>query len=311
MSSHESAAQPALAAGRYAPSPSGDLHVGNLRTAVLAWLFARTSGRRFLLRMENLDRTAVGSDQRQIDDLHALGIDWEPPVVYQTDRLDRYRALIDDLTRRGRTFECFCTRREILEAPSAPHSPPGAYPGTCRHLTAEERESKRAAGRPPAIRIVSDVDEFSVVDVLHGEYTGAVDDFVIQRGDGTPAYNLAVVIDDAEQGIDQVVRGDDLLPSAPRQSYLTTLLGHTPPVYAHVPMVLNDKQIRLSKRDGAVTLADLAARGVDTATVLDHIAASLRLAEPGEHVTLADLAQRFDPTKLPTQPWILTDDEWI
>ena len=310
MSAHESAAQPALPAGRYAPSPSGDLHVGNLRTAVLAWLFARTSGRRFLLRMENLDRTAVGSDQRQIGDLHALGIDWEPPVVYQTDRLARYRAVIDDLTTRGRTFECFCTRREILEAPSAPHSPPGAYPGTCRHLTAQQREDKRAAGRPPAIRIVSDVDEFSVVDILHGEYTGAVDDFVIQRGDGTPAYNLAVVVDDAEQGIDQVVRGDDLLSSAPRQSYLTTLLGHTPPVYAHVPMVLNDKQIRLSKRDGAVTLADLAARGVDTATVLDHIAASLRLAEPGEHVTLDDLAQRFDPTKLPTQPWILTDDEW-
>ena len=150
MSSHESAAQPALAAGRYAPSPSGDLHVGNLRTAVLAWLFARTSGRRFLLRMENLDRTAVGSDQRQIDDLHALGIDWEPPVVYQTDRLDRYRAVIDDLTMRGRTFECFCTRREILEAPSAPHAPQGAYPGTCRDLTPEQRAEKIAAGEADA-----------------------------------------------------------------------------------------------------------------------------------------------------------------
>lgn len=310
MSAHQSPVDPALPAGRYAPSPSGDLHVGNLRTAVLAWLFARTSQRRFLLRMENLDRTAVGSDQRQIDDLHALGIDWDPPVVYQSDRVQRYQSVIDELTARGQTFECFCTRREILEAPSAPHSPPGAYPGTCRHLTDAQRDEKRASGRPPAIRIIAEVDEFSVLDILHGEYTGAVDDFVIQRGDGTPAYNLAAVVDDAEQGVDQVVRGDDLLSSAPRQAYLTTLLGHAPPVYAHVPMVLNDKNIRLSKRDGAVTLADLAARGIDTATVLDHIAASLNLADPGERVTLVDLARRFDPTRLPTKPWILTDDEW-
>ncbi|MEP9393049.1 tRNA glutamyl-Q(34) synthetase GluQRS [Gordonia sp. VNK1] len=297
-------------AGRFAPSPSGELHVGNLRTAVLAYLFARTTGRRFLLRMENLDRTAVGADARQIADLRSLGVDWEPPVVYQTDRLGRYREIIDGLRAAGRTFECFCTRREILEAPSAPHTPPGAYPGTCRHLTPIERDRKRASGRPPAIRIIADVREFTVTDVLHGNYTGAVDDFVIQRGDGAPAYNLAVVVDDAEQAIDQVCRGDDLLSSAPRQAYLATLLGHAPPTYAHVPMVLNRDGVRLSKRDGAVTLADLAARGVDAATVLDHIAASAGLAEAGEHIDIATLAERFDPAVLPREPWILTADEW-
>ncbi|MEN2514634.1 tRNA glutamyl-Q(34) synthetase GluQRS [Gordonia polyisoprenivorans] len=297
-------------AGRFAPSPSGDLHVGNLRTAVLAWLFAHTTGRRFLLRMENLDRTAVGSDARQIADLHALGLSWEEPVLYQTDRLPRYRQIIDDLTATGRTFECFCTRREILEAPSAPHTPPGAYPGTCRTLTVAQREAKRAAGRPPAIRIIADRSTFTVDDVLHGHYTGAVDDFVIQRGDGTPAYNLAVVVDDAEQGIDQVCRGDDLLSSAPRQAYLATLLGYSPPTYAHVPMVLNPDGVRLSKRDGAVTLADLATTGIDAGIVLDHIAVSLGLAAAGEHIDIATLAARFDPAVLPRTPWIVSDLEW-
>ncbi|AFA75721.1 glutamyl-tRNA synthetase GltX [Gordonia polyisoprenivorans VH2] len=284
--------------------------MGNLRTAVLAWLFAHTTGRRFLLRMENLDRTAVGSDARQIADLHALGLSWEEPVLYQTDRLPRYRQIIDDLAATGRTFECFCTRREILEAPSAPHTPPGAYPGTCHTLTAAQREAKRAAGRPPAIRIIADRSTFTVDDVLHGHYTGAVDDFVIQRGDGTPAYNLAVVVDDAEQGIDQVCRGDDLLSSAPRQAYLATLLGYSPPTYAHVPMVLNPDGVRLSKRDGAVTLADLAATGVDVGIVLDHIAVSLGLAAAGEHIDIATLAARFDPAVLPRTPWIVSDLEW-
>ncbi|MGV9859325.1 tRNA glutamyl-Q(34) synthetase GluQRS [Gordonia sp. NPDC003425] len=314
MSSPDRSAAPASvdvsAAGRFAPSPSGELHVGNLRTALLSWLFARTTGRRFLLRMENLDRTAVGADRGQIDDLHALGVEWDPPVIYQSDRLDHYRAVIDGLRARGRTFECFCTRREILEAPSAPHTPPGAYPGTCRHLTDTQRAEKRASGRAPATRIITDVTEFAVTDALHGEYVGAVDDFVIERGDGTPAYNLAVVVDDAEQGIDQVVRGDDLLSSAPRQAYLCTLLGHRPPIYAHVPMVLNENHIRLSKRDGAVTLTDLAARGVDAASVLDHIAVSLGLAARSERVAPADLVARFDPATLPREPWILTDAEW-
>jgi glutamyl-tRNA synthetase len=297
-------------AGRFAPSPSGELHVGNLRTAVLAWLFARTTGRAFGIRMEDLDRTAVGADQQQLADLAALGLDWDPPVIYQTDRQAVYQSVIDTLRDAGRTFECFCTRREILEAPSAPHAPQGAYPGTCRDLTPAQRAERRAAGRPPAVRLRADTDVFTVDDELHGTYTGAVDDFVIQRNDGTPAYNLAVVVDDAAQGIDQVVRGDDLLSSAPRQGYLATLLGHTPPAYAHVPMVLNAEHIRLSKRDGAVTLSDLAERGVTADDVLSHMASSLGLGDAGETVDTAMLLERFRPAALPRDPWILTDDEW-
>lgn len=298
-------------AGRFAPSPSGDLHIGNLRTAVLAWLFARSSGRRFLLRMENLDRAIGGSDARQLADLNLLGIDWDPatagsPVLHQTSRLDRYRHVVGELRAAGRTFDCFCTRREIRDAPSAPHTPPGAYPGTCRALTDAQRADRIAEGRPPAVRISTDVANFTVTDDLVGNYTGAVDDFVIQRGDGTPAYNLAVVVDDGEQGIDQVVRGDDLLSSAPRQAYLATLLGFSPPRYAHVPMVLNTEQVRLSKRDGAVTLADLAADGVDASTVLGWLAASLGMAAPGERIdSVTQLLDRFDPAALPREPWLV------
>ncbi|MYR07411.1 tRNA glutamyl-Q(34) synthetase GluQRS [Gordonia sp. SID5947] len=297
-------------AGRFAPSPSGELHVGNLRTAVLAWLFARTTGRSFLIRMEDLDRTVVGADRQQLDDLAAIGLDWEPEVAYQTDRLTNYQTVIEHLRDDGRTFECFCTRREILEAPSAPHAPQGAYPGTCRDLTDAERAERHATGRPPAIRLRAEIAHFTVRDILHGDHTGVVDDFVIQRNDGTPAYNLAVVVDDAAQGIDQVVRGDDLLSSAPRQAYLASLLGYSPPTYAHVPMVLNAKHIRLSKRDGAVTLTDLSEHGVTAARVLTHIARSLRLAGPGEMVDLAGLTERFRSDALPREPWILTPDEW-
>jgi glutamyl-tRNA synthetase len=292
-------------AGRYAPSPSGDLHIGNLRTALLAWLFARSTGRRFVLRMEDLDRVAPGAAERQFADLAALGITWDPPVMWQSQRLPDYDAVIDELSRRDLTYECFCTRREILDAPTAPHAPEGAYPGTCRDLTPAQRQAKRDSGRPPAIRLRSAVAEFTVTDAFLGRYTGMVDDFVLRRGDGTPAYNLAVVVDDHTQGVDQVVRGDDLLTSAPRQSHLATLLDISPPGYAHVPLVLNVAGKRLAKRDGAVTLADLAAKGIAPPDVLAIIADSLELAEPGEPTTADALLARFDPAHLPRAPWIL------
>ncbi|GAB08316.1 glutamyl-Q tRNA(Asp) synthetase [Gordonia araii NBRC 100433] len=292
-------------AGRYAPSPSGDLHVGNLRTALLAWLFARSTGRRFLMRMEDLDdRTVDGADARQLADLADLGLDWDPPMLYQSSRRDRYDAVIDSLTAAGRTFDCYCTRREILEAPRAPHAPEGAYPGTCLRLTDDELARRRETGRPPAIRLRTDVDEFIVDDGRHGSYSGTVDDFVLRRGDGTPAYNLAVVVDDAESGVEQVVRGDDLLASAPRQAYLATLLGYEPPAYWHVPLVVNAQGKRLSKRDGAVTLTDLAAQGVSAQDVLDAMARSLNLAAEAESVTAAQLLDRFDPAVLPREPWV-------
>lgn len=284
-----------MTAGRYAPSPSGDLHVGNLRTALLAWLFARSTDRDFLMRVDDLDRVREGAEQRQLADLAALGIDWDGPVSHQSDRLDGYVAAVDDLTARGLTFECFCTRREIQEAPTAPHHPPGAYPGTCRDLTHEQREARRSE-RPAAVRLRADVDTFTVDDRLHGAFTGAVDDLVLRRGDGVPAYNLTVVVDDADQGVDQVVRGDDLLPSTPRQAYLATLLGHPVPTYAHVPLVLNPAGSRLAKRDGAVTWRELTDRGVD---VLALIGESLGLTGS----TPSDMLTGFDPDALPREPW--------
>jgi glutamyl-tRNA synthetase len=285
-----------VSAGRYAPSPSGDLHIGNLRTALLAWLWARRSGRDFLLRIEDLDRVRQGAEQRQLADLRAIGLDWDGAPVRQSERLGLYDAAIARLRDEDRVYECFCTRREILEAPTAPHHPPGAYPGTCRDLTATEREQRRI-DRPAALRLRADRASFTVEDEIHGAYEGAVDDFVLRRGDGVPAYNLAVVVDDADQGVDQVVRGDDLLASAPRQAYLAGLLGSQPPTYVHVPLALNAAGHRLAKRDGAVTLAELSTLGVDVFAV---IAGSLGLAGSTPH----DLLDTFDPAVLPTEPWV-------
>lgn len=286
-------------AGRFAPSPSGELHVGNLRTAILAWLCARSTGRRFLMRVEDLDRARAGAEAEQLRDLAAIGVDWDGEVIRQTDREAYYAEAIGRLTAAGLTYECFCTRREIQEAPSAPHAPQGAYPGTCRNLTAAEREQKRAV-RPAAIRLRSAVTEATVEDVLHGSYTGIVDDFVLRRNDGVTAYNLAVVVDDDAQGIDQVVRADDLLPSTPRQAYLAGLLDMPSPEYAHVPLVLNADGARLAKRDGAVTLADLAAAGVSKDKVRNVLLASVGLPAGSLEKALAV----FDPAVLPREPWV-------
>lgn len=286
-----------MRAGRFAPSPSADLHIGNLRTAALAWLFARSTGRRFLVRVEDLDdRTSPEIGARQVADLAAIGVTWDEPPEHQTTHEGRYQAVVDDLTARGLTFECFCSRKDILSAPRAPHAPEGAYPGTCRELSDSERAQRRdSADRPPALRLRSEVTSYTVTDLLHGEYTGVVDDFVLRRFDGVPAYNLAVVVDDAAQDVDQVVRGDDLLSSAPRQAYLARLLGHQEPTYAHVPLALNVDGKRLAKRDGAVTLAEL---GVEHALTL--IASSLGYTA----TTLDGMLAEFDPADLPREPWI-------
>ncbi|MCY1676782.1 tRNA glutamyl-Q(34) synthetase GluQRS [Pseudarthrobacter sp. SL88] len=286
-------------AGRFAPSPSGELHLGNLRTAILAWLFARSSGRSFLLRVEDLDRARAGAEAVQLRDLAAIGVDWDGAVVRQTARGTLYADAIGRLQAAGLTYECFCTRREIQEAPSAPHAPQGAYPGTCRNLESAELEYRRST-RPAAIRLRADVAEFTVRDVLHGAYTGVVDDFVLRRNDGVTAYNLAVVVDDAEQGVDQVVRGDDLLPSTPRQAYLASLLNIPVPEYAHVPLVVNSDGVRLAKRDGAVTLGDLDAAGVPVDQVRNRLLASLGLP-PGP---LSQALDAFHPARVPTSPWV-------
>jgi len=280
---------------------------------MVAWLFARAAGSRFVMRVEDLDPAACDADvaARQLADLAALGLDWDEPIVWQHEHRDRYAAAIASLESAGRTYPCFCTRREVQQAALAPHgpSPEGAYPGTCRELTEAEQAARRAGGRPAALRLRTGGPTVAIVDRLKGEVEVVVDDLVIRRSDGVPAYNLAVVVDDAAQQVGEVVRGDDLLLSSPRQAFLGELLGLPPVGYAHVPLVLGPAGERLAKRDGAVTLAARAAMGQPPATVRSLLATSLGLAEPGEPVDMAQLIARFDPDRLPSEPWVLSASE--
>jgi len=296
-------------AGRFAPSPTSDLHLGNLRTALLAWLFARSSGRGFLLRVEDLDQArvaaAAGVAARQLADLAALGIDHDGEIVRQSERTALYEAALARLD----VYECYCSRREIADSAQAPHGDGHRpYAGTCRDLTERERAAKRAV-RPTALRVRAAGVTWTAPDELYGPVTGVVDDFVVRRGDGTFAYNLAVVVDDGLQRVDQVVRGDDLLSSVPRQAWLADRLGLATPSYVHVPLAVAPDGRRLSKRDGAVSMLDLRGRGVSAQQILSRIAASLGMAEPGETVTARDLLRRFDPAALPREPWVVTPEE--
>ena len=281
--------------GRFAPSPTGVLHLGNLRTAVLAWLFARSAGSRFLMRIEDLDagRVRPGLADEQLADLAALGIDWDGPVVAQSSRLSLYDAALSALREQRLLYECYCTRAEIREAASAAHGPlpEGAYPGTCLRLSAAELAEKRASGRPPALRVRADGASVAFSDRLLGEVSGVVDDFVVRRGDGAFAYNLAVVVDDADQGVEEVVRGSDLAESTPRQIWLERALGLPEPGYAHVPLVLGPDGSRLAKRHGDVTL-----REVPVERALAWMADSLGYSGAGPREWLVE----FDPWRLPS-----------
>ncbi|HEX2087681.1 MAG TPA: tRNA glutamyl-Q(34) synthetase GluQRS [Solirubrobacteraceae bacterium] len=292
--------------GRYAPSPTGPLHLGNLRTALLAWLFARSAGSRFLMRIEDLDagRVRPGVAEAQLADLAAIGLDWDPPVVTQSERLELYADAIAQLDAGGALYPCYCTRREIHAAASAPHGPlpEGAYPGTCRELTAAQRAERERAGRPPALRLRAGGERVGYRDRLLGPVAAVVDDVVVRRNDGAPAYNLAVVVDDAAQGVEEVVRGADLAETTPRQILLGRRLGVAAPAYAHVPLVLGPDGARLAKRHGAVTLAD---REEPPHEVRGLLAASVGLAAPGETPTMDELLARFDPDRLPREPTVV------
>jgi len=246
-----------------------------------------------------------------LEALAAIGIEWDEPVIHQSDRSAAYAAALAQLP----TYECYCTRRDIREAASAPHVQPGMYPGTCRDLSKEHRALRRlelsAEGRLPAIRLRAEAREWTVSDFYHGEYTGAVDDVILRRGGnlnqaqaGDWAYNLAVVVDDGDFGIDQVVRGDDLLASAPAQAYLAHLLGYQQPEYVHVPLVVNAEGKRLAKRDGAVTLREMVGdadggdgSGEGVQRVVDKLAASLGCPA-------TNLLETFDPRALPREPYV-------
>ena len=289
--------------GRFAPSPTGRLHVGNLRTALASWLASVREGGDVVVRIEDLDRANSSPEHAsgQLQDLRDIGLEVEEAPWRQSERFGAYDAVIAELTGRGLTYPCYCTRREILEAASAPHGPEGAYPGTCRELDGAERRRREESGRPAAIRLRSGGEVVEFDDRLLGRYTGRVDDVVLRRNDGVPAYNLAVVVDDAEQGVTQVVRGDDLAPSTPRQILLQRLLGLPTPEYGHVPLVLGPDRERLAKRHGAVTLDDLRRLGIPPDDVRDELLRSLGLPS----VPLFEAASIFEWERVPRDPWII------
>jgi glutamyl-tRNA synthetase len=236
--------------------------------------------------VEDLDRSRVrpGVEEEQLSDLRTLGLDWDGPVARQSERMELYEGAIARLEAGGLLYPCYCTRAEIRAAASAPHGIPASdrYPGTCRDLTAAQRTVREASGRPPALRVRSDDVLVAFEDRLLGRCEEEVDDFVVRRNDGTPAYQLAVVVDDVAQEIGEVVRGADLADSTPRQILLARLLGLPEPRYAHVPLVIGPDGQRLAKRHGAVTLYDRAALGEGPEQARAWMARSLGLARVGE-----------------------------
>ncbi|HUN78901.1 MAG TPA: tRNA glutamyl-Q(34) synthetase GluQRS [Solirubrobacteraceae bacterium] len=300
----------AARAGRYAPSPSGPLHIGNLRTALIAWLAARSRGAPFLLRIEDLDRERCRPEHErsQLADLAALGLDWDGPVLRQSQGLAVHREAFERLRAAGRVYPCWCTRADVREAASAPHRgrSPSHYPGTCRGLGAEQRRRRaRDAGREPVWRLDGRGERVSFDDLLHGPREGVVDDVVLWRAEDAPAYNLAVVVDDDAQAVGEVVRGDDLLDSTPAQILLADILGLVRPTYLHVPLVLGADRRRLAKRDGAITLRQRLAAGETVTEIVAWMARSAGLADRDEPTALDALLGRFEPQRLSREPAVL------
>jgi len=305
--------------GRYAPSPTGRLHLGNARTALLAWLDARSRGGAFVMRVEDLDRARVpaGAEAQMLDDLAWLGIDWDegpdrggPFAPYrQSERTARYDDAIDRLLAAGRAFPCACSRADVARAAQAPHEADEdgpRYPGTCRGAAPDEVRARAAAqGRAPAIRFAGDGARIDFVDEVHGAVAGdaaGIDDFVLRRADGTAAYQLAVVVDDAAMAVTRVVRGDDLLRSTPRQLALYRALGLPAPAFAHVPLVLTPSGERLAKRTRPEAVADLRARGVAPETIVAALAASAGLRGTGGGCQAKELIADFSLARIDRRP---------
>lgn len=298
-----------LTRGRYAPSPSGDLHLGNLRTALLAWLFARCSDGKFVLRIEDLDQPRVrpGASERMLFDLRWLGLDWDegpdnggPYAPYvQSERQEIYRIYLQRLIDKGLIYPCYCSRAEIARAASAPHGNEGPrYPGTCRYLTQAQRRQHEVNNRRPSLRFrVDDELTISFTDLLVGpveqQVQQTVGDFIVCRSDGIFAYQFAVVVDDALMHINQVVRGVDLLESTARQILLFEALGFHVPTFAHVPLVLDEDGKRFSKRIQSAGLEPLREKGVTPEQVVGRMAAECGLVDRGEELSARELAQRY------------------
>ncbi len=301
--------------GRYAPSPTGDLHLGNVRTALLAWLFARKAGGAFVLRVEDLDRPRVrlGATERMLEDLRWLGLDWDegpdcggPYAPYlQSERQHIYKAALERLRAADLVYPCYCSRAEVARAASAPQGAGDEgprYPGACRSLSAAERQAREAAGRRPCWRFRAPDRLIQFTDLVAGPVTQnvaqVVGDFIVSRSDGIPAYQLAVVVDDALMQITQVVRGADLLSSTARQIALFEALGFAIPIFGHVPLVLDAGGARLAKRDRAAGIGALRAAGYTPEQVLGALAASCGLCPPGEAPSARELLAAFAPEQL-------------
>ncbi|MCA8974398.1 MAG: tRNA glutamyl-Q(34) synthetase GluQRS, partial [Planctomycetes bacterium] len=293
---------------RFAPSPTGYLHVGGARTALFNWLLARQQGGKFSLRIEDTDaeRSTEEAVEQILDALRWLGLDWDGEPVLQSERLDRYRQAIDRLAAAGRVYPCICTRKEVDEAASAPHESIDdgpVYPGTCRGRFADVAEARAATGREPALRFRVDTDAVPFDDGCRGAQAGRIaGDFVVQKRDGGPAYQLAVVTDDAAQGVTEVVRGDDLLPSTPRQLLLYRALGLDEPRFHHVPLVVGGDGLRLAKRHGDTSLRWFRERGVSADAVVGHLAFLCGMRERGSRSMPRDLLPGFDLRRLPRDP---------
>lgn len=304
-----------LLRGRYAPSPTGDLHLGNVRTALLAWLFARQAGGAFVLRVEDLDRPRVraGATARMLEDLRWLGLDWDegpdcggPYGPYlQSERQAIYDMYLERLRAADLVYPCYCSRAEVARAASAPQGAGDEgprYPGTCRHLSAAERRTREAAGRRPCLRFRVPNRLIAFTDLVAGpmaqNVAQAVGDFIVSRSDGIPAYQFAVVVDDGLMQITQVVRGADLLSSTARQIALFEALGFAVPAFGHVPLVLDAQGARLAKREQAAGVGALRAAGVAAERVVGALAASCGLCLAGEKLSVHELLASFTPARL-------------
>ena len=311
----------AASRGRYAPSPTGPLHLGNARTALLAWLSARAAGSSFAMRVEDLDgpRVRPGLEGRILDELRWLGLDWDegpdvggPHGPYrQSARTASYVAALARLREAGAAYPCFCSRAEIAAASQAPHGPADdgpRYPGTCARLAPPEVE-ERARRRRPAWRFRAAAGPTPFVDGVHGacafDVARETGDFVVMRADGIAAYQLAVVVDDAAMAIGEVVRGDDLLPSTARQLLLYRALGAPPPRFAHVPLVVGEDGARLAKRQGALSLGDLRRGGADPRAVVGLLASLSGLGGTARPCTARDWVAGFSLDSIARTPAVL------